>query len=93
MPTQLKVPKDPNDIDHLLWDWSRRARTGETIVGFTATVVAGDVTVGATAIETLVTSASISGGTVGQAQSVRGRATFSSGRQLDWTIDFTIGEQ
>jgi thiamine monophosphate kinase len=89
----MTMPKDPNDTDDLTWEWAARLATGETISTFTATLVSGDITVGATSISGTDTIARISGGTAGVRSSIRGRMVTSTARQLDWTIRINVSEQ
>lgn len=94
MTTHLKTPKDPDDVDDLVWDWAERLAAGETISTFTATVVLGTWTVSpSTSINGTTTTARVSGGTDGETASVRGRIGTSAGRQLDWTISVAIAAQ
>lgn len=93
MPTLLTTPKDPNDIDDLVWEWASRLSTGETISTFSAALASGDVTVGSTAISGTDTTARISAGTADTSASVRGRIVTNTGRQIDWTIQFRVKEQ
>lgn len=93
MPTRLKIPKDPNDIDDLTWEWAARLDTGETISTFTASIVAGGGTVGAQTIDGTTTIARISGGTAGTRLDVLGRIVTSTGRQLDWTAYLPMAAQ
>jgi hypothetical protein len=93
MPTNFAQPKDPDDIDDLVWDWSLRLTTGETISTFTATAVNNSCTVVSTSNTATTGTARISGGTEGSPASARGRIVTSTGRQLDWTLVVMIQGQ
>ena len=93
MPSYAKQDKDPNDADDFTWDWSKRLTAGETISTFTATVMSGSWTAGATSIAGAKTSARMSGGVAGEECSVRGRIVTSVGRIIDWTLVVNIAEQ
>lgn len=89
----VSTPKDPDDSDDFLLDWTNVLGASETISTFTATVVSGDATVSASIISGASTIARIAGGTNGTKAQVRYRIVTSSGRQLDRTLQITIATQ
>lgn len=91
MPTNVKTPKDPNDIDDWVWRWDDRLETGETISSRTVTATGGTVDSSSIVGETVIVR--LSGGTAGTPISARCRIVTSTGRQLNWTYIIPVGAQ
>lgn len=96
MPTTLRVPMDPDDIDDLTWPWALRLATGETIASATVTVDAGAVvtsTIDGTDVIARINAAGGTSAVSGSYINALCRIVTSTGRQLDWTIRVPVEVQ
>lgn len=91
MATKIRTPKDPDDSDDFVWDFTNRLDDGETISSQAVTVDVGSVVSSSISGTTVI--ARISGGTAGGYINARCRMTSSTGRQLDWTLEIPVQAQ
>ena len=82
-------PKDPNDVDDFVWDWSNRLGTGETISSAVFVVPTG-ITKDSQANTTTTATARLSGGKVGGKYSITCRITSNLGRILDHSEEIAV---
>ncbi len=91
MQTITFSPKGASETDLFSLDWGDYPLdSGETISTFAATVTAGGASVAASSFSGTVTTARISGGTLGQTARVTFRITTSASRVLEREVAFRI---
>ena len=91
MATEVRVAKDPDDIDDFTADFTDRLASGETLSTQSVSVDTG--TVVSSSISGATVIARISGGSDGSYINARYRVTTSTGRQLDWTLKIPVKAQ
>lgn len=82
-------PKDPNDVDDFVWDWSARLGTGETISSILFVVPSG-ITKDSEANTTTTATARLSSGKVGGKYRITSRITTNLGRILDHSEEIRV---
>jgi hypothetical protein len=82
--------KDPDDIDDFALDWTNILASGESISTIAVAVISGGVTINSSAINTVYTTARVSGGTAGTDAIIRYRITTSTLRQLDESLTIHV---
>lgn len=82
--------KDPDDIDDFALDWTNILASGESIATLSVSVTSGGVTINSSAINTVYTTARVSGGTAGTDAVLRYRITTSTSRQLDESLKIHV---
>lgn len=82
---------DPQAVLDYTFDWSRWLASGETIT--TATVTGDGVTIDSTDTTTTTVAAWVSGGTLGEIETVKCAITTSGGRTDERTIRLSIRER